>query len=337
MAERTRRRDGAAPVAILANPMSGQDVRRVAARAAHATHDLKRGIVARVATGLDAAGVDEILILKEPFRIASAALASMPLRARVRELDVGLTHTAADTEAAVRAARAAGCGAIVSLGGDGTNRIIARTWPDVPLLPLSTGTNNVFPVTVDATAAGLAAGLVALGRVPLEDAARRCKRVHLQAAGWQDIAVIDAVLLRDDHTGNLLPFDPDRIAALVLARSEPAAVGMSAIGGYLDPVGFDDDGGLALRLGSGPEVLAPISPGLFRTVRVEACARLPEGAGFTFDGPGVVALDGDREHALGAGETVRLTVLRDGPPVIDADRCLRAAVRDGVLAGSRVP
>ena len=40
----------------------------------------------------------------------------------------------------------------MSLGGDGTNRIIARTWPDVPLLPLSTGTNNVFPVTVDATA-----------------------------------------------------------------------------------------------------------------------------------------------------------------------------------------
>ena len=318
-------------VAIIANPMSGRDVRRLAARATSMTHEVKRDLVARIATGLDAMGVDEIMILKEPFRVSSGALELMPLRARVRLLDVGVTNTAADTVAAVRAARAAGCDVIVSLGGDGTNRIIARTWPDAPLVPLSTGTNNVFPVMVEATSAGVAAGLIANGSLAPHEAADRCKLVHVQAAQWNDIGVIDAVLLRDDHTGNLLPFDPERIAALVLARAEPAAVGMSPIGGYLDPVGFADECGLALRCGSGRALHVPISPGLFRTVHVSSCERLAFGEQFAFVGPGVVALDGDREHSLAAGETVSVSVRRDGPLVVDVVRCIRLAAERGIL------
>ena len=103
-------------VAIIANPKSGRDVRRLAARASNMTHEAKRDLVARVAVGLDAMGVDEIMILKEPYRVSSGAVEALPLRAAVRLLDVGVTHTAADTEAAVRAARAAGCDVIVSLG-----------------------------------------------------------------------------------------------------------------------------------------------------------------------------------------------------------------------------
>lgn len=321
-------------VAIIANPMSGRDVRRLAARASTMTHEAKRQLVARIATGLDAMGVDEILVMKEPYRVSTGALETLPLRARVRPIDVGVTNTAADTVAAVRAAREAGCSVIVSLGGDGTNRIIARTWPDVPLVPLSTGTNNVFPVLVEATSAGVAAGLVANGSLPVQDAATRCKLVHVRAAAWHDIGVIDAVLLRHDHTGNLLPFDPERIAALVLTRAEPSAVGMSPIGGYLDPVGFEDDCGLALRCGAGQALQAPISPGLFRTVNVRSCERLPLGADFRFEGPGVVAFDGDREHELQAGESACVSVLRDGPPVIDVPRCIRLAAQRGIFASA---
>lgn len=321
----------AGKVAIIANPMSGRDVRRLAARATTMTHEVKRDLVARIALGLDAMGVDEIMILKEPYRISSGALEILPLRARVRLLDVGVTNSAADTRAAVRAARIAGCDVIVSLGGDGTNRIIAQAWPEVPLVPLSTGTNNVFPVMVEATSAGVAAGLVANGSLSAAEAGERCKLVHVSTLRWHDIGVIDAVLLLRDHTGNLLPYDPDRISALVLTRAEPAAVGMSPIGGYLDPVGLADDCGLALRCGAGRAVHAPISPGLFRTVRVSSCERLAFGREFLFEGPGVVAFDGDRVHELDPNESARVSVQRDGPLVIDVPRCIRLAAQRGIF------
>lgn len=348
-------------VLILANPASGRDVRRLAARASTMTHETKRDWVARIATGLDAAGVTDIFVLKEPARIASSALQWMPLRARVTELEVPITNSAADTVAVVQRARALGCTAIVSLGGDGTNRIIARTWPEVPLLPLSTGTNNVFPVSVEATCAGLATGLVATGAVKLTDAAQRCKLLHVQGPGWTDLAVIDAVLLRDDHTGNALPFDAGRIAAVVLTRAEPAAVGMSPLGGFLQPVGFEDEGGLLVRCvptsPAAPEVLAidngpgvkgghpsndahaagrplhiPLSPGLFGTVRIRDHVRLMDGESCSLEGPGVVAFDGDRLHTLQSGDAVQVSVRRDGPWVIDTQRCLDHAARSGVLA-----
>ena len=313
-------------VAIIANPASGRDVRRLAARATNVTHEAKGAQVARIATGLDALSIDEIMVMQEPARVSTSALQWMPLRARVRVLQTGpVTNSGADTEAAVRAAREAGCDVIVSLGGDGTNRIIARAWPEVPLVPLSTGTNNVFPVSVEATSAGVAAGLVASGVIEATEAGTRCKLVHVQTDTWSDLGVIDAVLLRNDSTGNLLPFDPDRLAALVLTRAEPGSVGMSPIGGYLDPVGFDDACGLALHV--------PVSPGLFGTVRVSLCGRLAFDDVFLFEGPGVVAFDGDRLYTLGEHDTAQVTVRRDGPLVIDVGRCIGLAAQRGLLAG----
>jgi predicted polyphosphate/ATP-dependent NAD kinase len=54
----------------------------------------------------------------------------------------------------------AGAQVIVCLGGDGTARVTASAAGDVPMLALSTGTNNTFPAVREATIAGLAAGLV---------------------------------------------------------------------------------------------------------------------------------------------------------------------------------
>ena len=45
-------------IALCVNPMSGRDVRRLAARASNMTHEAKRDIVARVAAGADAGEQD---------------------------------------------------------------------------------------------------------------------------------------------------------------------------------------------------------------------------------------------------------------------------------------
>lgn len=178
-------------MAICVNPMSGRDVRRLAARASNMTHEAKRDIVARVAAGAAACGATDVYVTREPFRIATAALEHMALDARVHVLAPRIRNSAEDTELALRAFLDAGCDTVVSLGGDGTNRALVRALGSeagrVRLIPLSTGTNNVFPVLTEPTVAGMAAALSAAGALRPAPATAgveaRCKVIHVSGIG----------------------------------------------------------------------------------------------------------------------------------------------------------
>ena len=324
-------------LALCVNPMSGRDVRRLAARATNMTHEAKRDIVARVAAGADAVGVTNIYIAREPFRIAEGALELMTLNAKVHIVDIPLTNTAKDTAQAMQEFKAAGCHTVVSLGGDGTNRAIVGTDSEIDLVPISTGTNNVFPALMEPTLGGMVAGLNAVGKTAQmpEHLRSRAKVLHLQTPTKTDIGLIDVVLLRRDHVGNLLPFDADRLDSMLLSRAEPNSVGMSPIGGFVDPIYDQDDCGLWVRMGGeGQIVRAPLSPGHFRDVTVSQTDRTAFDETRIFYGPGVIALDGDRDHTLLDGEQATVTVRRDGPRVLDVEGIMRWAVGAGMMSAA---
>jgi hypothetical protein len=286
--------------------------------------------------GAVAGGAARVLLVRDCFRTSQSAIEALRLDARLELLDLAIETKPADTARAAEAMRKEGAGALVVLGGDGTNRLVARVWRDAPLVPISTGTNNVFPVMVEATSAGAAAGLVASGTVALEEAACRSKVVTVAYEdGDRDLAVIDVALLEDDHPGSLMPFDPARLRQLVLARAEPGAVGMSPIGGLLHPSGQLDDHGVEVRCTArgegGSRLLVPVSPGLYRIAWIESSRTVALGDEIEMRGPGVIAFDGDRERRLAPGETVRLRVERTGPWVIDVGRAMARAAERGVF------
>ncbi|MFP6797088.1 MAG: NAD(+)/NADH kinase [Pseudomonadales bacterium] len=326
-------------IAICVNPMSGRDVRRLAARATNVTHEAKRDIIARVAAGADSIGVSEIYIVDEPFRIASMALEWMPLKAKVIKLGIELHHDASDTERAVRAFVREGVEVIVSLGGDGTNRIIARSGPQLNLIALSTGTNNVFPSMVEPTTAGIVAALAAMERFPDDAAARIRNRAKVLRTdfsdGIRDIALIDVVQLRDDYVGNLLPYDEAKLKKILLTRALPDTVGMSPVGGLISVVEEKDDCGLLVEVGeigaSEISVRVPLSPGFFKEVAIADSRRIDLGETVTFEGEGILALDGDREHKLGNKRSVSVTIRRDGLWVYDVGAAMRYAVAEGMM------
>jgi len=323
------------------NPHSGRDARRLFARAGTSTVDDKRNQVTRIVVGAAAAGCERVLLSRDAFRIASAATDALMLPIAIELLDLPTTGHALDSQHAALAMREAGCGAIVALGGDGTSRSIVRVWRDVVLLPLSTGTNNVFPFQIEATIAGAAAGLVASGRLPRSEAAERAKIIEVACPdGRTNLALIDAGLLLDDHPGSLLQVDPTRLARILLTRAEPASVGLSPIGGLLLPCDAEDEFAVCVETRTGPPhgrpgriLRAPISPGLYEDVGIEGARRVELGEAVVWTGPGLLAFDGDRELVLAEGETASLRVVREGPYVIDPRRALRAAATAGLFAG----
>lgn len=324
-------------VGIVINPMSGRDVRRLAARATTVSHLQKQNEVARLVLGALNFGAECVYMNDEPFRIGSRAVENLNLRKRVQLIrPAKLHHNDLDTHSAVQSMQHHGCKVLIVVGGDGTHRIVARSWPAVPMITMSTGTNNVFPTFVEASVAGSAAGLVASGQVRLEDVSHQAKRVVVRTDTCEeDMALVDAVLMRNDTVGNFLPFRADKISHILLARSEPAAVGVSPIGGSLIPSGFDDDFGVEVICG-GPDpamrVKVAISPGLYEHVSIKRISKVALNHVSKCQGPGVLAFDGDRCLKLADGENAELQVRRDGPLVIDVNQTLLAAAKQQILS-----
>jgi hypothetical protein len=326
------------PVGLILNPMSGRDVRRLVGRAQTESLEVKRSQLARAVVGAAAGGATQFHFVRDVFRLAEQALEYLALEGvNLAQLDVGaITTTPADTARAALAMREAGCAALLVMGGDGTSRIVASAWPDAPLVALSLGTNNVFPERVEATLAGAAVGLVASGKLALEEAAQRAKVVRARFAdGAEALALIDAVLVEGDHPGSLLPFDAGKIRRAVLSRAEPDAVGMSPLGGLLLPTRKENDAGVDVACCApgqgGRALLTPISPGLYRTAFVTNARRVALGEPVIVEGPGILEFDGDRERVIAQGERAELRVVRDGPWQIDVQRALTIAAERGLF------
>jgi Uncharacterized conserved protein len=317
-----------AAVGLIANPIAGTDIRRLVGQASPVPMQEKVAIVRRVLKGLAGTGTETVFYLPDAAGIAEAAVNSADGALRCEPLLMRPVGTAEDSTLAGRLLAEAGVAVIITLGGDGTNRAVAQGCRKVPLVPISTGTNNVFPTMIDGTIAGLAAGLLATGAVDSGAVCRQTKRVEVATADGEDFALIDAAVCRDRFTGARAVWDPRRITAIVLARADPWAVGLSSIGGRLRAVTDDDPFGLYVELGWGQRVTTVLAPGLVLEVPVGGWRPLALDEEVTLDvGDGTIALDGERQLRVRGDARARVT--RAGPVVVDIRGVLAAAGMHG--------
>ena len=346
---------GDAIVGIVANPLSGRDIRRLVTQASVFPTAEKANMIQRMLTALGAVGVHRVLIGTDLGGISAAVLRALQRRQAMGRAGSGsglgrpgsdrwpeiefldgqpIRQTAQDTVEAVRRMVTAGARVIVCLGGDGTARVAATAVGEVPLLALSTGTNNVFPAVREATTAGLAAGLVATGAVPAGEVTARAKLLEARVGGRAETALVDVAVCAERHVASRAVWDPATLTQLFCAFAEPDAIGLSAILGQLSPVTRGDPHGVTARLAAdGPhQVLAAIGPGLVAAVGVGEIERMRPGAVYQVDAPaGVLAVDGERELTFEPGERPTVRLRADGPWCVDVPAVLAASARLGLL------
>ena len=334
-----------ATAGIVTNSASGRDIRRLISRASVFPNAEKSAMVQRTLSALGAVGVERVLVMTDLGGIAAgvgrALYRGAPDTAgwpEVEFLDLPLTETAADTTAAVTAMAGRGVGALVVLGGDGTNRVVAGACGDIPIVSLSTGTNNVFPEMREATVAGLAAGLVASGQVAPDEVCRRNKMLIVDDGERRELALVDVCATAHSAVAARAVWEVENIRALFVSFAEPDAVGLSAIAGLLCPLSRDVARGLAVEIAPVAHarfrIRAPIAPGLVVDVGVDGVTPMAPGERWPVP-PGVISLDGEREiEANGRDPTVRLDL--GGPRTIDVRRTLQVAAQRGLLRGGAV-
>lgn len=327
-------------VGIIANPASGKDIRRLVAHGSVFSNTEKVNIVRRVLLGLDAMGVDTILTMPDSFDICRKAQDHLTLQSRVQELEMPVFSTQEDTTRAAAQMREMGIDSLISLGGDGTNRALAKTVGPVPLMPLSTGTNNVFPFMFEGTLAGLATGLVAQGKCTAPECVvqRPCLDILVDDQ-VVDLALIDAVVCHDASIASRAVWDITKVSFIAVSQRLPAQIGFMALAGNLPlDEAHQADGMLIETHPDATPVLAPIAPGLIIPVGVKRYSPLVNGEPVTLsDGPCIIALDGEREVMVRPGERAAIRLNPAGPRVINPHQVLAQAAQQGVFLQESAP
>lgn len=327
-------------VGLIANPAAGHDLRRLVSSASISTNHDKLNVVRRLLAGLGACGVDRVLVMPD----ASGLALGIERAAAHHRVDrdgvwptiefvaVEVRQTIEDTRTAVSAMLASDVRAIVVLGGDGTARAVASVLDDTPLLPLTTGTNNAFGTSIEATVAGLAAGFVATSRCPVAEGCRRAKQLEVRIGGHIDIALVDVAVVAATGVGARAVWHPSDLRELVVTIAEPGVIGLSAVAAAVAPCRRDEPSGRHVIIGSGGrKVQVPIAPGLVHPVGVLETRHLTAGEPFELRSKaGVLALDGERALVLD-GEAPVLTLTTDGPLVVDVPVVLGLAAEEGWL------
>ena len=324
-------------VGIIANPASGSDIRRLVSLGTVFGIQEKINIIKRALVGLASAGFDQVYIMPDVYHMGEAALKRLPqelanLSDKVVLLDMAVENSPDDSINAARQMRKVGVGCIIVLGGDGTNQAVAKGCGAVPILPISTGTNNVISYFIEGTVAGLAAGYVARFPEFLTQVAFCSKWLEIVVDGHEnDLALVDVAVVTGLVVGSRAIWEPEKLQQAILTRAEPSSIGISSIGGYIVPLSPQEPRGLHLRFGEPKvgRVKAPLAPGLIASFDIEELSILKIGDEIIVQGgQKLLALDGEREIPLRKGQLARIRLRQDGPWIVDVFQALQVAAKN---------
>ncbi|MCC6791358.1 MAG: NAD(+)/NADH kinase [Thermomicrobiales bacterium] len=321
-------------VGIIANPASGKDIRRLVAHGSTFDNNEKINIVRRVLLALDSLGVERVWHMPDDYAIVPRARDAVQVALNLQPLPMPVLANPGDSLEAARRLRDMPVDCVITLGGDGTNRMVAKGIGDVPMVAISTGTNNVFPRMIEGTIAGLAAGLIATNEEVRRDAVVRNPKLDVYLDGEpKEMALIDVVTSQHAWIGARALWDASHLREIVLSRIAPAEIGICGLGGLLHPDAAGNRHGVHIAVGDGGStLLAPLAPGLMRSIPIARSALTNLGDRIELDAaPCTVALDGEREfEILKPGHRLEVVFNADGPNVVDVD----AAIRIGAQSGS---
>ena len=329
-----------ATVGIIANPAASKDIRRLVAQGRVVPDWEKVNTVRRALIGLQSTDVERVVAMPDSGNLCRRAADDSSINIPLELLPMSPLYTEGDTTRAAAMMAEMGVVCLITLGGDGTNRAVAVGTNQIPVIAISTGTNNIFPVMVEGTLAGIAAGLIASGRLSASEVAIVSKTLHINVNGEPtELALVDVAVSRERYVATRAIWDLHTVYEVFLTRAEPGGIGLSSVGGRLHPLSLADVGGLHYRLagrGADPDgtttVIAPVAPGMVEAAAVAGWDLLREGVPVALERRYcTLALDGERSLVLSPDDAVEVVLARDGPPVVQVQRALLRAAQLGLF------
>jgi len=324
-------------IGIIANPASGKDIRRLVSHATVIDNNEKVNILERIILGAQNFGVDKIYIMPDSYmmgyKVQEKLNLSQELKVSVEVLDMKIKASPKDTEVAAQIMEEKKLGCVVVLGGDGTHRLAAKYLKTVPLIGVSTGTNNAYPQMLEGTTVGIAAAVIAAQDYDASLSCRQDKIIEIYKNGeFIDISLMDAVISNEQYIGSKAIWDLSNIKKVIVSSCHPASIGFSAIVGVIKHIDEKDDFGAALEINSGNnKFMTPVSAGKVSEIISGdlELIKMNESIKWEFDFKGIIAVDGEREIVFNNGDLFEFKITRNGPVHVDVRKTMEAAVAQG--------
>lgn len=328
-------------VAIAANPASGRDIRRFISHATVYSNREKANIVERIILGAYQIGNHKICMMPDSFGFGYRI--NKRLAEDLLEIPEGIIFTPdlqtmddqTDTTHFAEYSEKEKYDVLVVLGGDGTSRAAARGVKNIPLISVSTGTNNIYPDMMEGTIVGLAAGAAASGKIDVDACSRRSKCLEIYKNGeYADLALVDVVFCDSLYSSSKAVWERDEVNKIIVTQCHPASIGFSALPGTQCVIGAEDDLGVSVDCVAGePNVKGAITAGILSDFRLEnrKILKLGESVPFCMEMPGMLALDGEKEVSFRRGDTIEIRLTRNGPKKVDIREALVLAQEAGLF------
>ncbi len=319
-------------VGILVNPVSGTDIRRLSSYANFVDNNQKAYILLKAVKVLEGLGVNKIILAPDFYGIIDKTLDALgKIAVDVDLIDMepvgGPEDTLVSVDYMVR--RNADC--IIILGGDGTVRVASKVSKQTPLIPVSTGTNNVVPYFIDGSVAGFAAGVVALNRESSMYYSVRIKKLDVVINGEsRDHALVDVALTDYMFRGSKAVIDVERVGEAIVSIAKPTSIGLASIGAMIKPISMESDEAIYFSLGEdsfGLKLRALTGPGVLKNITVNGVKIYKVGDIVVFNRTKktyTVALDGEREIEVDPSDEIKVYINPEGPVIVDIESLIKA-------------
>tara|TARA_B100001250_G_scaffold9060_1_gene7863 strand:+ start:24758 stop:25729 length:972 start_codon:yes stop_codon:yes gene_type:complete len=309
-----------ASVGIIANPSAGKDIRRLVASGRVISNQEKANIITRFVKGLAHKGLKDIYFMPDKASLYGPCTEEFKNLLNINFLDTKYYDGPEQTLYAAKLINNIGCDCVLVLGGDGTNRLVAKNIGNIPIVPISTGTNNAFPIIIDPTVAGLAAGFFIQSKQKKIKKSLISQKSKLTVSiddKYEDIALIDMAISNQNFVGSKAIWDPNVLDQLFLTQSNPISIGLSAIGSKVTQIPKNH----AIKLEfskEGEKIYAPIAPGLISEIFINNWELFSYNKKYTLSNySGTIALDGEREIEIYKKNKIEITLQKEGPFVLD--------------------
>jgi hypothetical protein len=323
-------------IGIIVNPFSGKDLRRITTDAANVDNHEKVKKVVRMISSMARFGVDKVMLMPDNYDlnscIASICNDSNKHNLFVKVLDFMPCDQPEDTIKAVNMMIKENISCVIILGGDGTCRLVAKTDISVPIIPVSTGTNNAYPEFWEGTTVGIAAAYVAKYGAN-ENIVQKEKRIEVSINNvFREIALVDAGITNIPYVGSKIVTGLSDLEEIVVCICSPDLIGLSALIGCLKICEEKDDWGFRLKIDTGGHrSLSTINSGQLSEITYSELSQLNLGESYTCfpDYDGTIALDGERTIPFRKGDKIQFMITRNGPWKLDVKKTLYEAVEHG--------